>query len=328
MSATLPSVPEPVQIELEFTNACNARCTACPRDDMPPKGLASRETIDAILDGYDLIADSLALNRASGSRIYPTMTVAGGGDPFLHPYATDLLAHVSARGRPVHVITNASRLSPERIDRLVESGISSIVVSFWGIHRQEYEAAMRLPYDATLARVELLAARAREAGIPVCVVWVRVPEITSSPDEVLRFWSDRGIDVDLDDNYEWNRGGLLRRPMDPVALAIGSTPDPARGIWCADYFFSDSYRWNGDAVMCCCCYFTSTPVRFGNIHTDGLAAIRARKAASWHARPLAAMCQSCVLPRRLRTEWLAAPWLPLLGEDDRAELLGDPVGYR
>jgi organic radical activating enzyme len=327
-TVSLPSLPEPAQIELEFTNACNARCTACPRSDMPGKGLMSEDTLDAILDAYDEISDDFALARArkDGDR-YPSVVVAGGGDPFLHPRAESMLGRIRQRGRATHVITNASRLDERRIDDLVATGLSSVSVSFWGIHRDEYESAMRLPYDKTLATVELLAERTREAGIPLCVIWVNVDQITSTPGEVAAFWTDRGIAVDLSDNYQWNRGSLLTGPLPPESRARGSYPDPTRRIWCSDLFFSDSFRWDGEGLLCCCNYFTSNPVAFGNINRDGLTVIRARKAALSRRRPVPDMCQTCVLPRRIRTEFLAEPWLPLLSEADRAELLleGNPV---
>jgi hypothetical protein len=314
---SLPAIPEPVQIELEFTNRCNAACSGCPRDDMPVSGRMTMETLDRILDGYEDRRREHSLNRLQGSIAWPTVTVAGGGDPLLHPEAVGLLERCVERGFPTSLITNGSGLTGERIERLVAAGLSSICVSFWGIHESEYEAAMKLPYQRTLEKVERMGAAARDAGLPFCVIWVRSPEITSRDDEVAAFWGARGIDVDLTDNYMWNRGGLLAGSPDPAV----QPPDPLRRIWCSDLFFSDAYRWNGEAVLCCCQYFTARPHTLGHGGRGEAERIAQRKADILDARPLPRMCQECKLPRTERARWLAGPWLEHAAPAERAMVL-------
>lgn len=328
MDIALPGSPEPVQVEIELTNACNARCTGCPRSDMAPKGLMKPEVMQAVMEVYQELSADLAINRATGETSYPSVTFAGGGDPFLHPRAMDFIEQAVAFGRPTHVITNASKLDEAKVDRLVRSGLSSIAVSFWGIREDEYEAAMGLRYHRVLPRVEHLADQAAQAGIPLCIVWVRSAEITSSEDEIREFWGERSIDVDFTDNYMWNRGGLLPVPAEHLARQNGSFPDPDREIWCTDMYFSDSVRWNGDVVLCCCNYFTSKPIVLGNIVDDGFEVIKRRKQEIHQARPLPKMCQECVLPRRQRAEWLAEPWLPVVSGNTSKVLLGEGIPFR
>lgn len=319
----LPEIPEPLQVELEFTNACNARCSACPRSDMPKAGLMSQLTLDLILDGYLEARPHYSINKLRGGTDYPKVTVAGGGDPLIHPRALDLLSHIVARDFKTHLITNASKLTPDSIQALVRLGLSSISVSFWGVQSAEYERAMKLPYQQTLSNVEQLAAAARSTGVPLCILWVRTPEITSTNQEIAAFWGARKIEVDLTDNHMWNRGGLTTLPRRRIAPDVLKLPDLSRRVWCSDLFFSDTYRWNGDCILCCCNYFTSQPHTLGNIQTMGLDKLASLKAQLLTSRPVPAMCRVCELPRRARGEWLGGPWLVHLQKAERDMLIYD-----
>lgn len=323
-AARLPDAPEPLQLELEFTNACNARCSACPRSDMPKAGLMSEETLRLILDAYVEARPSYAINRLLGGADYPKVTVAGGGDPLIHPHALDFLAAIVARGFQTHLITNAAKLTPQSIDELVGLGLSSVCVSFWGVRPDEYERAMRLPYRETLANVERLAQAARGAGLPLTVLWVRSPEIKSTREEIAAFWSARDIEVDLTDNHMWNRGGLTAMPKERITAGGLQRPDLSRRVWCSDIFFSDTYRWNGDCVLCCCNYFTGSPLTLGSIRDTPPAEVSRLKAGVLSDRPVPAMCQVCELPRRTRARWLGGPWLEHLTPGEEAMLTYGP----
>jgi hypothetical protein len=321
----LPEHPEPVEIELELTNACNARCQACPRDDMPRSGIMSEATLELILDAYDGVREGLALNQVYRGLRYPRVTIAGGGEPLLHPEALGFMRRVVERGYGLHVVTNASRLDAARTEELLALGPSSIAVSFWGIEPDEYEAAMRLPYATTLRKVERLGAAAKDAGVPLCVTWVDVPAIHSPPERIREFWRERGIEVDVSDNYAWNRGGLLELVPSRRAAAVMRRPDPSRRVWCADFFFTDTFDWQGRMLLCCCNYFTGRQLVIGHLREHTLEQLMRRKAELLVARPLPAMCQVCEQPRSFQARWLAEPWLARLDERERASLTYEPI---
>jgi organic radical activating enzyme len=320
----LPRVPEPVELEIELTNICNASCCVCPRSDMPESGILQAGTLERILDLYVELRERHSLNRMSDGAVYPRLTVAGGGEPMLHPRAIEMLGRMVSRGFPVHLITNASRISERRVEPLLATGITSIAVSFWGIVAEDYEQAMRLPFAPTLERVERLAEAARRAGVRLVVTWVATPQVRSTPAEVEEFWAARGIEVEVADNDAWNRGGLIQIGSPAGPAAAGRLPDPRRGVWCADLFFTDAWTWQGDCVLCCCNYFTSSRIVLGNIRTHDLRDIAAVKEEILHRRPLPSMCTVCEQPRQSQSTWLAEPWLPLLTPEERAMVTYDP----
>jgi organic radical activating enzyme len=307
----LAEVDVTTEVELELTNRCNAACVACPRDDMPAFGLMAPDTLDRILGLYEVAA----ADRSDISWIARRVTLAGGGDPLIHPSAPALIERISQRGFSAHLITNAAAATDDRIEQLMNSGLTSIAVSFWGIKEREYEHSMKLPFERTLRKVERLADRARDHAIPLTITWVRAPTVTSTRDEIGAFWAARGIAVDASDNEMWNRGGLLRlgptEPSDELLL-----PDPRRGVWCADLFLSDTWSWNGLCLMCCCNYFTTARTTIGNIDRDSYTAIKQRKREILSARPLPSMCQQCLQPRSKQANWLAQPVRSRLSEEE------------
>ena len=301
-STGLMALDVTAEIELEFTNRCNASCTACPRDDMPAFGMMTESTLERILDLYE----SADASDSDSTWIVRRVTIAGGGDPLIHPNAPEFIERIARRGFATHLITNAFAANAARIDALIAGGVGSVAVSFWGVEPEEYERSMQLPFARTLANVEQFAAKAAEHEIPFVVTWVRADTIHSTDDEIAAFWADRGIAVDCSDNQMWNRGGLpAHGPTEPTDTL--RFPDASRSIWCADLALSDSWTWDGSCVMCCCTYFTSDRQVLGHIDRDTHAVLKERKREILAARPLPAMCQSCLQPRRAQASWLAEP---------------------
>jgi len=269
---------------------------------MPSFGQMTDRTLDRILSLYE-VGD---VGGSNMSWIARRVTLAGGGDPLIHPRAPQVIEHIAQRGFSVHLITNATGATEPRIEQIVASGVSSIAVSFWGIEADEYERSMKLPFARALRNVERLAVRARENGIPLTVTWVRAPTVLSTSEAIAKFWDARGIAVNVSDNEMWNRGGLLSTgPTEATGDLL--FPDPAREIWCADLVLSDAWSWNGTCLMCCCNYFTSARHVLGSVEKDTYATLKQRKRDLVAARPLPAMCQTCLQPRRKQSSWLAEP---------------------
>lgn len=300
--------PFTTNIEIEFTNVCNAQCAACPRSDMPQHGFMRPGTLDDILALYDSSLDY------QGSR--PSVTVAGGGEPLLNRDAIGMLRTIVAHGHATNLITNASAITRSKAAQLAQCGLHSICVSFWGVRKKEYERAMQLAYEQVLTKVEGLRDALKGSPTDLQIIWVRTPEIESTDAEVKAFWDKRFIAVDLDDTAAWNRGGLLPKS----ASGVGNLPDPARRIWCADLFFSDTFNWRGEVLLCCCNYFTSRQVRLAVAAKGGLAAVRAAKRSVLQTRPLPSMCTNCSLPRGKRARFLLKEHFDRLSSEEKSEL--------
>lgn len=303
----LPSLPSSTQVEVEFTNTCNARCSACPRSDMPIFGWLGETTLAAILALYADYRHPLTGER-------PRLIVAGGGEPLLHPGALNLLEQCRSSGLRVSLITNASRFHVVNLERLLQT-IDELLISFWGIERREYEAAMKLDFDTCLANVETVAGLARHFSVPLAIQWLQTQHLRSDEMSIHRFWALRGIHDVRGGSVVWNRAGELHAIDNLLARSQSLLPDFSRRIWCSDLYFSDAYSWSGDLVLCCCDYFRSQRVTLGNIDHLSRERIAAIKQQLLEER-LASPCAACRLPRRTRAQQLAPGVVPRLASDE------------
>ena len=291
---TIPEMPIPFQVEIEFSNICNAKCVACPRYDMPTPGLMKIEILEQIINHYKKAKEYLNWDDL------PEVIISGGGEPLLNKQALSFINKITDAGFSTSLTTNGSAIDCEMAKKLANSNLEIIFISFWGIEQQEYESSMKLNFYKNLERVLTLAEECKKTNKTIFVKWVRVPELKSSDYEIEIFWEKHGIKTINGYHSIWNRGGLLEKTKLPKDAFGGQLPDTNRRIWCSDLYFSDAFNWKGDCVLCCCNYFTSNQIIVGNILVDKPEDFIARKNKILNERPIPKMCQTCKLPRASR----------------------------
>lgn len=307
-------IPITTQVELEFTNVCNGKCTACPRNDLPKAGMMSKETLEMIIQFY------IEENNKHKMGL-PEFIIAGGGEPLINKKAYEYIEILVKSGLNVSITTNATRITEVLAEKLAVVGLQNIYISFWGIYQEEYELSMKLPFTETLAKVEMMAKAVQHSHskTKVLVKWLKTPEIKSTNEEIENFWKNKNIDFVKGYHDEWNRGGLNDITYKKVEGRL-HLPDPSRKIWCTDMFFTDTYTWSGECILCCCNYFTSQQIKLGSIHAN-IDDIKNKKIFYMNKRPLLKMCQECKLPRDNRAKWLARNFLSNLSAEDRKMLV-------
>ena len=278
----------PAQVEIEFTGACNASCTVCPRDNMPRFRTMSEATLGRVIDFYR--------SDLGDGREMPDCVVAGGGEPFLHKGAADMLSTLIQAGFRTSVSTNVSRVDDRLAVKIASLGLERVYVSFWGIEAAEYQAAMGLPFQRSLDNVLNLHQRLVGSRTELLVKWVTIPEILSTDDEIEAFWAQRGVQTVKGYRDVWNRGGLLEAPPGSNV----QPPDPSKRIWCVDVQFADAIAATGEVILCCCHYFNKHRVSFGNISDIDPSTLRARKAQFMRQLEMPVGCRTCTLPRASR----------------------------
>lgn len=121
LAAHVPALirPQPRQLTVAITAACNLSCVGCRygRDFMVGERLE-----------LDLVRPLLDDARAAGVnkvRFY-------GGEPLLHPDLAEMVRHARGLGMEPYVTTNALLLG-KRIDELFEAGLRLATVGFYGV---------------------------------------------------------------------------------------------------------------------------------------------------------------------------------------------------
>jgi pyruvate-formate lyase-activating enzyme len=138
-------LPLPSQILIENTNCCNARCVMCPRETL------TRERGFMAFDLFEKIIREIASARRT-----PVVHLHGFGEPLLDESLPERIMLAKSCGiRRTYLVTNASLLFPEMSRRIVNAGLDTMKVSFYGTDEESYQAAMkRLDFGAAVHNIK------------------------------------------------------------------------------------------------------------------------------------------------------------------------------
>jgi MoaA/NifB/PqqE/SkfB family radical SAM enzyme len=127
----------PWEVQIDLTNTCNNDCVGCwchspllgelaMDADMKKKSL-SKEVVKRLIDDLE----------AMGTRyIYFT----GGGEPFMHPHAIDIIEYVKKKGMLCDMSTNFTLVTKDIARRLVACGMDHMNISLWAGSPESYAA--------------------------------------------------------------------------------------------------------------------------------------------------------------------------------------------
>ncbi len=157
---------QPEAVTFELTYGCNLRCVHCynPTHRALPQELTTEEVLSILEQVAELGVLSLTFS---------------GGEPFTRQDFSDILRYARRLGFVLHILTNATRVTPKATAVLEEVGVTRIVVSMYGATEPTYERMTGVPgsYASFRNGLRLLAAR------PLSVL-VRMPVTTVNAAEV------------------------------------------------------------------------------------------------------------------------------------------------
>lgn len=180
--------------QIEPTTRCNFTCGFC----------AGRAMAQRDLD-WDAFARFLDAHPALRH-----VELQGEGEPLLHPRFFDMVAACRAHGIRVSLITNGSLLSPERVERLLDLGVSSIHVSMESADPERFEAIRGGRFAKVRDGLALLARRKRERGLAEPAIGLAVTVLRSTIgaiDSIFRLYRELGLD-----------GGIVAQRLQPMPV--------------------------------------------------------------------------------------------------------------
>ncbi len=228
--------PYPRQMILDVHSYCNAKCSMCPYDFLKtnnPMGKMREDLFKKIIDDFSNVG---AVNGFRGRVLFCNM-----GELFLYREVIARIEYLLASGLELNIQTNASSLSPRKVDQLLDSGFNgSVLISFHGISPEVYRTNMGLDISKTLRNVDYLIERYPKSKISIQAIPYRWPR--GEARRVRRFWRQRGIAVRMP--IPNSRAGLLpvianknRRTL------VGCSADRPLGEMVI--------MFDGDVVLCC-----------------------------------------------------------------------------
>jgi len=126
-------LPLPAVILIENTNCCNAQCVMCPRETLTRKrGFMEFGLFEKIMK-----------ELSSASR-KPVVHLHGFGEPLLDPLLSERIKLAKSCGiKHTYIVTNASLLFPETARKIINAGLDTMKISFYGTDEESYHATMR-----------------------------------------------------------------------------------------------------------------------------------------------------------------------------------------
>jgi radical SAM protein with 4Fe4S-binding SPASM domain len=223
----------PVEYIVETTAKCNIYCPMCPRETHPqPKEDMDEEVFRR------LVAES------AGSAEH--MMLIGLGEPLLDPRIFDRIHYCEQHGISTLISTNGTLLDAKAAERLLDSPLSHITLSFDGYSKETFEFYRK---GAKFERVRDNFVRfcrmkhERKTNLKITVQMVRMDGNRHEEADFIRFWrSVPGVD-------------LIRVKDDETNLL---SPEPRERQWkhpCHYLWRGAMYvKHNGDVYPCCQSY--------------------------------------------------------------------------
>ena len=118
----------PPIVNIEPTNICNLHCPLCVTGCKKMKRPRGYIDMDSFQRFVDRVADRV---------IY--LTLYHQGEPYLHKQFHDMVAYAKQKGVYVTTSTNAHFISREEAERVVKSGLDSMIISLDGVEQSTYE---------------------------------------------------------------------------------------------------------------------------------------------------------------------------------------------
>lgn len=236
----------PIIIDVEPVGLCNYRCLMCPTGLQAlgrPQGFMEQRVWRSIVNECEPHGTALRC--------------IGWGEPLLHPDIVGMVAYASQKGLLVHLNTNASKLTPELAEHLVDAGLASIKFSFQGVDRASYAEMRRVDFfDGMLQAIRWVREARGFNRLPFIAASTSVTDEPEDKVETFRQTMSELVDhlsigqttFDFFDHRALRLKPAQREVLDRVTSIAWEKrhPDPCPEVW--DKL---SIHWDGSGHVCC-----------------------------------------------------------------------------
>lgn len=237
----------PAHIHLETFAQCNAACSFCPYPEIDRKG--TRMGDDLI---EKVISDLEDIPKTHRFQLSPFKV----NEPFLDKRIFDLLEKFQNRlpNAGITLTSNASPITENMLSRLAEfKNIEYLWISFNDHRKAEYEETMRLPFERTIQRLDMIHKKKTEGKFDTKTVLSRVGDATKA-DLEFREW--------VMQRYPLFESSVFQRGQWIGQVASSITEDPPN-IGCIRWF---DVSITATGVVAHCCMDGKAEYPIGNVN--------------------------------------------------------------
>lgn len=289
-----PPKPEPIRVEIEPTNICNARCVFCPRYNIRrPFGFLDLIKLSDFLSRLYEFKKNMWINNYTSTPKYPRLVFAGIGEPTLHPQIIDIIKMSQGYGFDTELVTNGSRLDEKLAYEIAEAGLYRLSISLHSLDPKIYYNLMSLKLENVLPRISAALKILDDTEVDIEIWRVSYPNISQNEEREREMFQEflsrykKNIRI-LGPTMAWNRGGQLQ-------LDYHQYTNDGYPIWCQLLYFTFNISWDGRAVLCCCDY-SSLSVPLGNAWEESIENIQERRYSIFKDENKPPLCTKCRKP--------------------------------
>lgn len=145
---------KPYMITIDPTNYCNLRCPLCPTGN----GMLAQTKAMLTLKDFKRLIDQV-------SEYAFEISLMNWGEPLLNAQIFEMIRYCHSKRLSVSMSTNLTRLTPDMVDPLLQSGLDYLIVSLDGVSQEAY-SHYRVGGDVETVRSNLrqLISRRSELG--------------------------------------------------------------------------------------------------------------------------------------------------------------------
>ncbi len=229
----------PRQLNIELTNACNAKCIMCPRESMTRRvGIMDEALFQRLID------------QVAG-RGLEAVVINGYGESLLDKRLLDRVCYAKKKGVENLVLyTNGSILPEEVAAGLMDAGLDRLSVSLDGFSPATFERVRAgLKFDQVVGNLDRLLAmrKARSSKTPrVVVTMVQIGENAAEAQDFVSHYGRLADEVYVQSAKNW--GGAYEKTGSDGFHEAAREADrmPCRHLW-----HSMTVLWTGQVSLCC-----------------------------------------------------------------------------
>ena len=241
-----------VEIHLESSTLCNARCRYCVHDDVKRKGMMELSLFTKIVDEAVEI----------GCQYFTPWLV---NEPLIFPDLWVWLEYFRKKGVKAIIFTNAGRLDTDIAKKLIEYSdvIHIVVISFHGGSKEVYEYNMGLDFDITYQNI--ISFMGMNHTIP-CEIFCMMDSVTKDTcSDFMGLWDNLGFkDVGIRARHGW--AGY--KPDDLSHISNMKKLDNPKRTKCTRIFEQLDVFYDGNVPLCC--FDGLGKIVFGNLKYNSI----------------------------------------------------------
>ena len=241
-------LPGPLHVQVQTIDRCNASCVMCPHSAVTKTGRANH--MEKAL--YSRILDELG--SAGTVRSFTPMLQ---NEPLMDRDIAERMREareILGAGPELSLVTNGAFLTPERVDKLIDSNLNTVSVSIDAFHEKTYRSIRKgLDFSKVLENVHSLLKRKHRPR--VITRFLKQKSNAGEREEFTKYWRARGADVLIHsvnnragtlDSFNQIKGDSSKGIMRPVHCLLNQLFP-----FCPQPFFALAVKWNGLVILCC-----------------------------------------------------------------------------